>query len=346
MGCVARRSEVWTRATGLILGWVSLGLVGCESLPKDERGVRYLKDVDPESGAKYYLAVPTKHTTDKQWTLIVTCHGTPWWDTAFQQIGKWGPLAAEKGVIVLAPVLEGTASDKVFPSVRRQIAKQERDERVLLSLVERLRPAYNIDPARVFLTGWSAGAYAVLYTGLRNPGVFRALAVHQGTFDERFLAPAVPRLDPYQPVQISYGITDLLKSRAEEALKWLRTHRMAYAIPQELSGHHRLLPEVAHRFFRRCIREYPWVVVTAHASRADELMAVKFRVRSSPPPRAYLWKFGDGDIATDPSPEHIYSKEGTFKVRVTVKTEDDRQYVRTISVTVPVARIGVAGSGL
>jgi hypothetical protein len=31
---------------------------------------------------------------------------------------------------------------------------------------------------------------------------------------------------------------------------------------------------------------------------------------------------------------------------VTVKGGDDRQYVRTISVTVPVARIGVAGGGL
>jgi len=328
--------------------WLGLpGLVpllsACESTPRQGEGVRIIRDVEPETGAKYYLAVPSKHTPDKQWTLIVTCHGTPPWDTASQQIGKWASLAEEKGVVVAAPVLEGTASDKLFPSVRRQLAKQERDERVILSLVERLRPAYNIDPSRVFLTGWSGGGYAVLYTGLGHPEVFRALALHQANFDERFVAPVKSRLDPYQPVQVSFGITDLLKPQAEAALTWLREQRMAYAIPQELSGVHRLLPDVAYQFFQRCMREYPWIVVTAYASRSDQLMAVKFHVRSSPPADAYLWDFGDGSIARTPTPEHLYSEPGTYNVQVTLKTKAGHQHVRTIRVSVPVARIGVAG---
>jgi len=324
------------------MGWALAGIVGCSGMPKEEGGVRYVKDVDPETGTTYYLAVPTAHTADKKWSLIVTCHGTPLWDTALQQIGRWGHLAGEQGVVVAAPRLEGTSSDKLFPIVSRQIVKQERDERVILSLVERLKPSYNIHPARVFLTGWSGGSYAVLYTGLGHPEVFRALAVHQGNFDERFLEPVKPRLNPYQPVQISHGYTDLLKSQAKDAMKWLRKHRMAYAVPQELTGHHRLLPEVAHQFFRRCVREYPWIVVTAQASRADELMAVKFRVRSSPPAVEHLWRFGDGSIARTPSPEHIYTQEGTFNVQVTIKIESGRQFVRTIRVTVPIAQIGVA----
>ena len=339
---VTRRERIpaWTISLALT------ALAGCTNMPKDKPGVRFIKDVDPESDAAYYLAVPTKHTPDKQWALIVTCHGTPPWDTAIQQIGKWGELVAARNVVVAAPMLSGTASDKLFPSVSRQIAKQEKDERVILSLVERLRPAYNIDPARVFLTGWSGGSYAVLYTGLRNPQVFRALAVHQGNFDERFVEPVAPRLDPYQPVQISYGITDLLKSHADEAIEWLREHRMVYAVPQELSGHHRLLPDVAHRFFRRSVREFPWIVVTAHASRADQLMAVKFRVRSSPSAETYLWRFGDGTVSPARAPEHIYSESGTYEVKVTVRTVDDRQHVRSIRVTVPIARIGVAAGGL
>jgi predicted esterase len=254
----------------LALPWV----VGCEDLPKGGEGVRLLREVEPETGAKYYLAVPSKHTTERQWTLIVTCHGTPPWDTAIQQIGRWSELAEQKGVIVAAPVLQGTNSGMLYQPVQDQIPKQERDERVILSLVERLRPAYNIDPARVFLTGWSGGGYAVLYTGLSHPEVFRALAVHQGNFDERFVAPVKSRLDPFQPVQISYGINDLLKSHAEASLKWLREQRMAHAIPQELSGTHRLLPDVAYGFFQRCMREYAWIVVTAYASRSDQLMSV------------------------------------------------------------------------
>lgn len=331
----------WTRASVCVL----LGIAGCESLPKDDSGVRLVQDVDTESGAKYYLAVPSKHTADKQWTLIVTCHGTPPWDTAIQQIGRWGSLAETQGIVVAAPVLQGTYSDKLFPSVEQQIAKQEQDERVILSLVERLRSSYNIDPSRVFLTGWSGGAYAVFYTGLRNPDVFRALAVHQGNFDERFFEGVIPRLDPYQPVQISYGLTDLLKPQAEAGLAWLRKHRMVYAVSQELSGHHRLLPDVAYHFFRRCVQEHPWIVVTAQASGADRLMAIQFRVRSSPKAESYLWQFGDGTISPAASPEHTYSLEGTYKVQVTIRTKDDKQFVRTINVTVPVARIGVAAQG-
>ncbi|MBN1345774.1 MAG: PKD domain-containing protein [Phycisphaerae bacterium] len=319
--------------------------VGCTNLPKDEAGVRFLKEVEPETGATYYLAIPTEHTSTKRWSLIVTCHGTPPWDTAIQQIGRWGTIASEKKVVVVAPVLKGTASDQLFPSVDRQIANQERDERVILAVVDRIKPGYNIDPSRVFLTGWSGGGYAVLYTGLRHPEVFRALAVHQGNFDERFVESARPRLDPYQPVQISWGITDLLKENAENSLAWLRKQRMAYAIPQELSGTHRLLPEVAYSFFQRCVREYPWIVVTASASRADELMAIRFRVRSSPPARAYFWQFGDEAISRDPDPEHIYSQPGTYEVQATVETKDGRQYVRKVRVTVPVARIGVAAGG-
>lgn len=318
---------------------------GCTNLPSSESGVRFMEETEPETGATYYLAVPSTHTPDKQWTLIVTCHGTPPWDTAIQQIGRWGEVAESKRVIVAAPKLKGTASDQLFPSVHRQIAAQEHDERVILAVVERTKPAFNIDPSRVFLTGWSGGGYAVLYTGLRHPEVFRGLAVHQGNFDERFVEPVKPRLDRHQPVQISWGITDLLKEHAENSLDWLRRNKMAYAIPQELSGHHRLLPEVAYRFFQRCVREYPWIVVTAHASRPDNLMALRFRVKSSPPARAYLWQFGDGDISRAADPEHVYSKPGTYKVQLTVETKGGRRHVRRIGVTVPVARIGVASEG-
>lgn len=326
---------------GVVVTFVCLA--GCDTLPKIGGDARVSHDVEPETGAKYYLAVPSKHTPQKQWALIITCHGTPPWDTAIQQIGKWSEVVESKGVIVAAPVLKGTASDRLFPIVKDQIKKQTHDEKVILSIVERLQPAYNIDPSRIFITGWSGGGYAVLYTGLRHPEVFRALAVHQGNFDRRFVEATKPYLDTYQPVQISYGVTDLLKSQAEDAITWLREQRMSYAIPQELSGTHRLLPEVAYQFFQRCVREYPWIIVTATAARSDQLMSVKFQVRSAPEAAAYLWNFGDGSISKEPSPGHLYSNPGTYKVQLTLKTKAGTQHVRTVQVTVPVARIGVAG---
>src|SRR5438477_516091 len=75
-------------------------------------------------------------------------------------------------------------------------------------------------------TGCSAGAYAVMFTGLRHPDVFRALAVRQGNFRECYVEPCIPFLDPHQPVMLMYGNLDTLKDEAEEAITWLQAHDM------------------------------------------------------------------------------------------------------------------------
>ena len=104
-------------------------------------------------------------------------------------------------------------------------------------MVNHIRGARNIAASQVFLTGWSAGGYAVLFTGLRNPDVFRGMSVGEGNFDERYLAPVVPALDPYQPVHVAYGVTDLLRDQPKASIEWLYEKRM-FVIEEATTGGH------------------------------------------------------------------------------------------------------------
>ena len=55
----------------------------------------------------------------------------------------------------------------------------------------------------VLFTGWSAGGYPVLFTGLRNPDVFRALALMQPNFEPAFVQPCLPFMDRNQPILVT-----------------------------------------------------------------------------------------------------------------------------------------------
>ena len=299
-------------------------------------GVEYL--TEPETGSKYYLYVPSSYDAERDYPLIVTCHGTAPWDTASLQIRAWKSLAERKRFIVAAPELVGTRGD-FAPSPDRQIALQKRDEKTILALVNHLRGARKIPVDRVFLTGWSAGGYAVLFTGLRNPDVFRVMSVRQGNFDERFLQPAVGKLDPYQPIHILYGAIDPLKDQAEESIDWLRDQRL-FVVPEVTTGSHKRHPEEAYAFFVKCVQQYPWVRVRVYDAGHDRPLSTRFSVTASPPVQKYSWDFGDGRKARVASPEHTFGQPGPYDVKVTLDMGLDEPQRRTVTVTVPRQRAG------
>ena len=176
---------------GSVVAWALL-LVACPGCPpyRDATVPGDIRKVaEPALGGDYWLYVPTTYDPAEQWALIVVCHGTVPFDYAGRQIRDWAKLAEERQFIVAAPLLEGV-SIILPPPATRQLALQRKDERTILACVRHLKGGYNIAADRVFLTGWSAGAYAVLHTGLRNPHVFRALAVLQGNFNADYLTEA------------------------------------------------------------------------------------------------------------------------------------------------------------
>jgi len=252
----------------------------------------------------------------KKWPLVVTCHGTPPWDNASLQIREWAGLAEHEGFVVAAPVLKGTSG--ITPPVEKQIELQRSDERTILGVVSHVKAGYSIAEGQVFLTGWSAGGYAVLWTGLKHPEVFRALAIRQGNFDERFLRPIEDLLDRNQPILVFYGQVDFLRAQSRACIDWLRSHGML-VFSDELPGAHRRMPQVAWQFFRRVVRRYPWCVMRYRILEQGNGLTARFWINADPQPQRVRWEFGDGQTGYGTAVEHTYSRGGRYTVCVSAE---------------------------
>jgi pimeloyl-ACP methyl ester carboxylesterase len=195
-----------------------------------------------------------------------------------------------------------------------------------------------VDDKLIFLTGWSAGGYAVLYTGLRHPDVFRALSVRQGNFDKAFVEPCIPFLDRHQPIQIMYGSEDLLKDQALACTTWLRSHDIDPTI-LERPGFHRRDPRPVFDFFIEIARNRPWIRISIGDDPNDP-MRVTLSVRSSFEAVRYLWDFGDETERSPLSkPVHRYEKPGLYNVQLALWPDQGNPRVRQIQIQIPRARL-------
>lgn len=278
--------------------------------------------VESQTGKKYLLYVPSWHTNDQRWPLVVTCHGTEPFDTADLQMFEWRGLAERVGFIVAAPRLAGTNGVTVVPK-RIQLARQRADETLILNIVRKAVASLHVDPDRVYLVGWSGGGYAVYHTGLGNPSTFRAVVARMGTFKKQYVPDLAERFDPYQPVGIFFGAGDPLPGvnaqsrRAYDCLRELGARRMRW---REIPGGHRRRPELAFEFFEEMTKKYAMVRPSAVTAVGGDRLAVQFYVKVDPPARAVLWDFGDGTTGTEQNPRHRYAKAGAYTVTVTIIT--------------------------
>ncbi|MCP4250524.1 MAG: PKD domain-containing protein [bacterium] len=318
----------------LLITLALLTLTGCPQYrdPTVPGEIRHL--TEPVHRGKYYIYVPTTYDPAKKWSLIVVAHGTVAFDTAKRQIRDWAKLAEEKQFIVVAPVLKGVSAF-LPPPVNRQLELQREDERRILACMHHVRGAYNIAPDRIFLTGWSAGNFAVLYTGLRHPDLFRALAVLQGNFDAAYLGEVGPVVDPFQPVYVLYGSSDVLTGRhGQRCVDWLNEHRAAVT-QEEIAGAHKNHPKQAYAFFERVVRKVPWLHIRAITDDPANPLMVRFKIRSSFEPEAYAWSFGDGSTAPVATPTHVYPKQGKYTVTLDAQTPQGKVVRRAVEIDLP-----------
>ena len=222
-------------------------------LQNQDTPVDQLKGTDPVTGAGYWLYVPSYHTAERTWPLVITLHGTYGFDGASAQIKEWKDLAEQKGFVVVAPKLRSVQG--VLPVAKsRRLKDLAHDEQVILSCLRRLRQQYNIDPDAVLLTGFSAGGYPMYYAGLRNPKAFSALAARacnsfQYIFEEINVTDDVQQL----PIIILHGKDDfgLITKQSWAAYRWLREHRCFRTERHKLPGGHTRQPRAAWRYWRR-----------------------------------------------------------------------------------------------
>lgn len=321
------------RAAHIAGTWGLLFLTGCPSLEKlpSQRPVEEL--TLEGSDRDYLLYVPSNYDRGRAWPLVILCHGTRPYDTPELQMREWASFAEGQGIIVAAPDLVGTRGD-FPPSPARQIALQIEDEQAILEIVTVLKQRYRIAEERVFMAGWSGGAYAIFHTGVRHPEVFRALFVRQGTFDERYMDVPEESFDRWQGIKITFGQSDLLRDQAKAAVAWLRAHKM-YVEELETSGaHRRTEASDVWSYFKDVAKNRLWVRIRTVVPDLDAPLTIRFAADCIPAAAKHKWYFGDGDESYEADPTHTYAKAGRYDVTVNVSLANRKKYARTRTIFV------------
>lgn len=300
---------------------------GCPSLTTLPSQAPVLEMKEESSGRPYLLYAPSTYSENHAWPLVIVCHGTWPYDTADLQMREWAGFAQSHGILVAAPTLSATKGD-FPPPPDKQMALQREDERLILGTVAAIKRRYRIAEEKVFMTGWSAGAYSILHTGLRHPDIFRALLIRQGSFDKRFMDIPADRLDRWQAIKVVYGQTDVLRDQTRESIQWLRDHGL-YVDEQEITGTHRRIdPKLAWSYFETVMKERLWIQIRTGVLNPDEPLTVRFDLISVPPVVKQKWFFGDDEESFEASPTHVYAKPGRYEVTVNAALKSGKKYSR------------------
>jgi predicted esterase len=311
----------------LVVIALPLGCCGCPALSRLPTQAAVMELTEERTHRPYLLYVPSTYSDKLSWPLVVACHGTRPYDGAASQMKEWAKFAEDRGIVVAAPNLSSVRGD-FPPPPQKQIARQREDEQAILAIVSVLKRRYNIAEERVFMTGWSAGAYPILDTGLRNPDVFRALAIRQGTFDDRFMDVPPDRIDRWQRILVIYGMADFLRGQSKALIKWLRDAGLTVDEREIAGSHRRIGPELPWRFFRDVIRKTPWVRIRVGIVDPYEPRTLRFRLDAIPQVNRQKWFFGDGGESYDASPVHAYARPGRYEVTVNVALANGIKYPR------------------
>ena len=112
------------------------------------------------SGQKreYLLYVPPSYNPATRTPLVISLHAGATWPAQQMHLSHWNQLADEHGFIVVYP----SGTPELFDVVRTwhtfaRGAPLDRDVRFIADLIDTLRSAYNIDPARIYANGMSNG---------------------------------------------------------------------------------------------------------------------------------------------------------------------------------------------
>ena len=322
------------RTTGRLAGLaLALSVCGCPSLSTLPSQAPISEMTEEKTQRSYLLYVPSTYSEGHPWPLVIVCHGTWPYDTPELQMREWASFAQSQGIIVAAPKLCATTGD-FPPSPDRQIALQRDDEMVILAIVATIKRRYHIAEEQVFMTGWSAGAFSILHTGLRHPDIFRGLMIRQGSFDERFMDLPADRLDRWQAIKIVYGQTDILRDQTKASIKWLRDHG-AYVDEEEIIGTHRRIdPKLPWTYFKQVAKERIWIQIRTAVPNPDEPLTLRFEVTAKPPVVKQKWFFGDDEESFEATPTHAYAKPGRYEVTVNAALKSGKKFSRKRTINV------------
>jgi polyhydroxybutyrate depolymerase len=110
---------------------------------------------------KYLLYVPSSYDRAMPTPLVISMHAAALWPATQMEVSQWNKVADEHGFIVVYP--SGTdlsGGTNVLPFrvwLLRPEAVLSANVRFVSELIDTLEAAYNIDPTRIYVNGFSNG---------------------------------------------------------------------------------------------------------------------------------------------------------------------------------------------
>ena len=126
---------------------------------------------EPGSRGGFSLYVPEYYTPDRAWPLVMALHGGSGNGRGF--LWSWLRDARSHGAIVVAPTATGSTW---------ALMGEDTDTPNLARILGSVQARWNIDPARLLLTGMSDGGTFCYVTGLESASPFTHLAPVAATF--------------------------------------------------------------------------------------------------------------------------------------------------------------------
>ena len=163
----------------------------------DDDGIAKNTVVSEGKKRTYYLFVPEGVSKEKPAPLLVLLHGSG--HNGRLLVEHWRKLAAQEGLVLAGP-------DARSPE---QWGMPQDGPRFLYDLVEELKKAQPVDPARVYLFGHSAGAVFGLYMTALESEYFAAVAVSAGAMRENTFG-MLDEAERKVPVALFVGARDPL----------------------------------------------------------------------------------------------------------------------------------------
>jgi phospholipase/carboxylesterase len=152
---------------------------------------------EPKSRGGYSLYVPEYYAPDRAWPLVMALHGGSGNGRGF--LWRWLRDARSLGAILVAPTALGATW---------ALMGEDADTANLSRILDSVRSRYNIDPAKLLLTGMSDGGTFSYVTGLEPASPFTHLAPIAATFHPLMAEMADADRLRGLPIHIVHGALD------------------------------------------------------------------------------------------------------------------------------------------
>jgi phospholipase/carboxylesterase len=159
--------------------------------------VGVFQDGEPGARGGFSMYVPEYYTPDRAWPLVIALHGGSGDGRRF--LWTWLRDARSRGAILVTPTAVGQTWALMGP---------DEDTPHLLAILEAVRARWNIDPARLLLTGMSDGGTFTYVSGLEGGSPFTHLAPISAAFHPMLAAMADPGRIGDLPIFLVHGALD------------------------------------------------------------------------------------------------------------------------------------------